>query len=120
MKSFAMIGSTLAFLGVAFGAFGAHALRERIAPEMLAIFQTGVQYQVLHALALLALGLAAPDEKWTRAVGWLFVVGVIVFSGSLYGLSLSGVRVLGAITPIGGVCFLSGWATLTFGLARSR
>lgn len=120
MKQFALIGSVLAFFGVAFGAFGAHALRDRIAPDMLAIFQTGVQYQMIHALALVALGLAAPDVKWARGAGWLFVAGVVVFSGSLYALSLSGVRVLGAITPLGGVCFLTGWAVLAFGLSRSE
>ncbi len=120
MRNFAVAGAMLAFLGVAFGAFGAHALRDRITPDLLAVFQTGVQYQTLHALALLAVGLAAPDEKWARSAGWLFFLGVFVFSGSLYALALTGTRIFGAITPIGGVCFLSGWAILTFGLAKKR
>ena len=115
---FAGIGATLAFLAVAFGAFGAHALRERISTELLAVFQTGVQYQAMHALALLALGLAAPDRPWIRRASWLFVAGVVVFSGSLYALALTGTRSFGAITPLGGVCFLLGWGILAVNLSK--
>lgn len=120
MRQFAGIGATLAFLAVALGAFGAHALRERLTPEMLAIFQTGVQYQAMHALALLAVGLGAPDLPRLRRAAWLFVVGVVIFSGSLYALALTGTRVFGAITPIGGVCFLAGWGILAVALHRER
>jgi uncharacterized membrane protein YgdD (TMEM256/DUF423 family) len=113
-RVFWIAGCTLALLGVAAGAFGAHALRERLAEDMLAIFETGVRYQMYHALALL--GAAWATTQWTSsfttAAGWLFLAGVAVFSGSLYLLSLSGVRWLGAITPIGGVAMLAGWACL--------
>lgn len=112
MRIFAAVGSLLGFLAVALGAFGAHALRERLGPDLLAIYQTGVQYQAMHAVALLALGLAAPDSKPTRCAGWLMVAGIVVFSGSLYALSVTGVRGFGAITPLGGICFLIAWATL--------
>lgn len=118
MKSFAGIGATLAFVAVAFGAFGAHALRERISPEMLTIFQTGVQYQTMHALALLILGLAAPDRPWIRRACWLFVGGIVLFSGSLYSLALTATRAFGAITPLGGICFLVGWGILAVAFLR--
>jgi uncharacterized membrane protein YgdD (TMEM256/DUF423 family) len=99
---------------VAAGAFGAHALKSRLTPEMLAVFDVGVRYQMYHAFALIACAWAA--TKWpgtlVNASGWLFVAGTIVFSGSLYGLSLSGVRWLGAITPFGGLAFLAGWICL--------
>jgi uncharacterized membrane protein YgdD (TMEM256/DUF423 family) len=108
------IGSMSAFLAVAAGAFGAHGLRARVTPEMLAVFETGARYHMYHALALLAAGWAA--ERWpgtaTTAAGWLFVVGTVVFSGSLYAMVLTGHRWLGAVTPIGGVAFLAGWAAL--------
>lgn len=108
-------------LGVAAGAFAAHALKERLSPEYLAIFQTGAQYQMYHALALL--GIAAllrqdPRAKWVACAAWSFLVGIILFSGSLYALSISGVRALGAITPFGGVAFLIGWALLIVAGAR--
>jgi uncharacterized membrane protein YgdD (TMEM256/DUF423 family) len=115
-----MIGSTALVLGalsglisVAAGAFGAHALRGRLTPELLATFETAARYQMYHALALLAVGLSArgasPLWAWS---GWLFVAGTVLFSGSLYALALTGVRWLGAITPLGGLCFLGGWALL--------
>ncbi len=104
--NWAAIGAGLMFLTVALGAFGAHGLKTRLAPEMLAIFETGVRYQAYHALGLLALAaLKGPDRA-----GWCFLVGIVLFSGSLYALALTGVRWLGAITPIGGVLFLVGWA----------
>jgi len=102
-------------LGVALGAFGAHGLRGRLSPEMLAIFETGVRYQVYHALALIAVVVAIgrwPSSSLPAIAGWLFVAGIIVFSGSLYALALSGQRWWGAITPLGGVAFLGGWLCL--------
>ncbi|HEX5520281.1 MAG TPA: DUF423 domain-containing protein [Longimicrobiaceae bacterium] len=109
-----MLGCFFALLAVAAGAFGAHALRARLAPDLLAVFETGARYQMYHALALLAVAWAA--ARWpgplVNAAGWLFVVGIVVFSGSLYALTLSGARWLGAITPFGGVAFLVGWLLL--------
>jgi uncharacterized membrane protein YgdD (TMEM256/DUF423 family) len=107
------------FLGIAFGAFGAHALRASLAPDMLAVFETGVRYQMYHVFALLAAAWAW--ARWQHRLfgiaGWLFVAGIIVFSGSLYLLALTGVRVLGAITPLGGLAFLAGWLCLAWGAA---
>jgi uncharacterized membrane protein YgdD (TMEM256/DUF423 family) len=113
-RTFLLIGALAAFIGVGFGAFGAHGLRERISPEMLAVFETGVRYQMYHAFAVLivALALARLDAPIVRAAGWAFTVGIVVFSGSLYALALTGVTMLGAITPIGGVAFLAGWGLL--------
>ena len=113
-KLWIVFGATYGLLGVALGAFGAHALRERLAPEMLRVWETAVQYQFWHALALLAVGALAlrapaPGVAWA---GGGFALGVLLFSGSLYALALSGIRVLGAITPIGGVALLVGWAAL--------
>ena len=99
-------GAALMFLAVALGAFAAHGLKSRLEPDMLAVFETGVKYQVYHALALLALGAARGPDK----AGWCFVAGVAVFSGSLYLLALTGEKRLGMITPIGGALFLAGWA----------
>ncbi|HEU4557675.1 MAG TPA: DUF423 domain-containing protein [Longimicrobium sp.] len=105
------------FLGVGAGAFGAHALRARVPENLLAVFETGARYQMYHALALLAVALVASraPSGAVHAAGWLFTAGIVIFSGSLYALALSGVRVLGAITPIGGVCFLAGWIALAIG-----
>lgn len=106
------VGAVLAFLGVAAGAFGAHALRDQIPPDRLAIYQTGAQYQLVHALALL--GIAASPLRDSRRTGWLFLIGVFVFSGSLYALAITGIPWLGAITPLGGLSFLAGWALLAW------
>ena len=107
-------------LAVAAGAFGAHALRARITPEHLAIFETGARYQIYHALALLAVAWAV--SRWPGSLlvyaGWLFVAGSVVFSGSLYLLALTGARWWGAVTPIGGVAFLAGWLCLVLTAVR--
>ncbi|MBI5200346.1 MAG: DUF423 domain-containing protein [Elusimicrobia bacterium] len=102
------------FLAVALGAFGAHALRGRIGEDLLAIFETGVRYQAYHALALLALAAWAAQFESAAAgrAAWLFSAGIVVFSGSLYALALTGIRKFGAVTPIGGLMFLAGWFTL--------
>jgi uncharacterized membrane protein YgdD (TMEM256/DUF423 family) len=120
-RLFFILGSLSAGLGVALGAFGAHALKARLAPDMLAVYEVGVRYQLVHALALLAVAWAATrwPGTWVHASGWLFVVGTLLFSGSLYALALSGVRGLGAVTPIGGVAWLAGWACLAWGVWRS-
>ncbi len=114
------LGALLAFLSVAFGAFGAHALRARLDSDMLAVFETAARYQFLHALALLFLGQHAGDagRRGLRAAGVLFVAGVVLFSGSLYALALSGVRIWGAVTPLGGACFLAGWLLLAWAFRR--
>lgn len=113
-RTFWMLGCAFGLLAVAAGALGAHALRARLGPDLLAVWETAARYQMYHALALLAVAMAAgrwPGGGWGLA-GWLFTAGIVVFSGSLYLLAFSGVRWLGAITPIGGVCFLAGWVAL--------
>lgn len=114
-------GAFAAGLGVLLGAFGAHGLKTRVDPAMLAIFETGVRYQMYHALALLAVGWAASrsPSAWIDWSGTLFVVGMLVFSGSLYVMTLTGLRWLGAITPIGGLAFILGWIALGIGVLRS-
>jgi uncharacterized membrane protein YgdD (TMEM256/DUF423 family) len=119
-RVFFVLGSAAAFLAVTLGAFAAHGLKERLSPEMLAVFEVGVRYHLYHSLALLAVAWA-----WSRwpsgavtAAGWFFVAGIVVFSGSLYALSLSGFRFLGAITPLGGGAFLAGWGLLVWSAWR--
>ncbi len=116
------VGAVAGALGVALGAFGAHGLKARVGAEMLAVFETGVRYHLVHALALLAVGLAAErwPGPWTAASGWLFVAGVVVFSGSLYAMTLGGARWLGAITPLGGLSFILGWLCLAIAAWRGR
>jgi uncharacterized membrane protein YgdD (TMEM256/DUF423 family) len=120
-RTFFGLGAVFAFVGVALGAFGAHGLRAHLSPADLAIFETGVRYQMYHAVGLLAVAWAA--ARWPGAMvhasGWLFVAGILVFSGSLYALVLTGQRWMGAITPLGGVCFLAGWALLAWSAFRS-
>ena len=113
-KTFVLIGAAAAFLAVALGAFGAHALRARLSPDMLAVFETAVRYQMYHAIAIILVGLLAArlDGGWIRAAGWCFGAGIALFSGSLYVLATSGITLFGAITPLGGVAFLAGWAAL--------
>jgi len=119
-RLFFVIGSTSALVAVAAGAFGAHALRARLTPDLLAVFETGARYQMYHAFALLASAWAVTrwPGPWPVRAGWLFLIGTIVFSGSLYALALSGVRWLGAVTPLGGAAFLAGWLCLLLGAAR--
>ena len=109
-----MLGALSGAIGVAAGAFGAHALRERVEPRLLEVFETAARYQMYHALALLIVGLAATQwpGRLLQSAGWLFVAGTLFFSGSLYAMTFTGVRALGAITPIGGVCFITGWICL--------
>jgi uncharacterized membrane protein YgdD (TMEM256/DUF423 family) len=117
----AIIGSGLGFVAVALGAFGAHALRERLDPADLEIFETAVRYQMYHALAILFVAIVVGRLPGGLAIwaGWAFAVGVLVFSGSLYLLVLSGVRSFGAITPLGGLSLLVGWALLVAHLVRT-
>ena len=119
-RTFFALGSLLAGIAVAAGAFGAHALRARLSPADLATFETGARYQMYHALALLAVAWAV--QQWPgalpRAAGWLFVAGIVVFSGSLYTLVLTGQRWLGAVTPLGGVAFIVGWGCLVVAAMR--
>lgn len=114
------LAAVYGLLGVVLGAFGAHALRERLPADLQAVWQTAVQYQFWHALALLGIGLLAPKlgSGWLTGAGVGFALGVLVFSGSLYALALSGVRVLGAITPIGGVLLIGGWVCLLVASVR--
>jgi uncharacterized membrane protein YgdD (TMEM256/DUF423 family) len=116
-RLFFALGAVAAFIGVALGAFAAHGLKSRLDANLLATFEIGVRYQMYHALALLAVAWAY--AKWpnalTSAAGWLFVAGIVVFSGTLYALALTGVRWLGAITPLGGLAFLAGWICLGWG-----
>jgi uncharacterized membrane protein YgdD (TMEM256/DUF423 family) len=113
-KTFLLIGALAAFLGVALGAFGAHGLRNRLSPDMLAVFETAVRYQMYHALAILLVGLMmGPMGGWAiRTAGWAFAIGIVLFSGSLYLLAITGTTAFGAITPIGGLAFLVGWGCL--------
>lgn len=112
---FLLLGALNGFASVALGAFAAHGLKDRLEPSMLSVFQTGVQYQMYHALALLGVAIlirVSNGGAWFQAAGWLFVAGILLFSGSLYGLALGGPRWLGPVTPVGGLCFLVGWLAL--------
>lgn len=119
-RTFLLLGALLGGLGVAAGAFGAHALRNRLPQDLLEIFEVGVRYQMYHALALLVVAWAATQwpGTFTTAAGWFFVAGVAIFSGSLYILAFTGVRWLGAITPIGGVAMIIGWLCLALAAWR--
>jgi len=115
-RLFFTLGALSGFIGVALGAFAAHGLKSRLTPELLTTFEVGVRYQMYHAFALLAVGWA--QTRWPGTVlnasGWLFAAGTMIFSGTLYALSLSGARWLGAITPIGGLALLAGWLCLAW------
>ena len=119
-KFFVIAGAVSAFIGVAGGAFGAHALKSRIDPDLLAVFEVGVRYQMYHAFALIATGWVI--GRWpaglANTAGMLFIVGTLLFSGSLYLLSLTGVRWLGAITPLGGLAWLAAWVCLAWAVLK--
>lgn len=113
--TFLLLAAVLGFIGVALGAFGAHGLRGRLTPEMLAVFETGVRYQMYHVFALLVVASAIGHLGSARLLvvaGWSFFAGILLFSGSLYALAVTNTTILGAITPIGGLAFLAGWACL--------
>jgi uncharacterized membrane protein YgdD (TMEM256/DUF423 family) len=120
-RLFAVAGSLSALTAVALGAFGAHFLRARLPAEMLAVFETGVRYHMYHALALFATSYVAGRWPASQAswAGWFFVAGIVIFSGSLYLLALTGTRWWGAITPVGGLLFLLGWGCLAWAVARA-
>ena len=119
-KFFFIAGAASAFIGVAAGAFGAHGLKNRLDADMMAVFEVGVRYQMYHAFALMAVAWAV--GRWPggtgNLAGYLFIAGTVLFSGSLYVLSLSGIRWLGAVTPIGGLAWLAAWACLAWAVAR--
>ena len=119
------IGAALMLLGVMLGAFGAHALKARLPSEMLAVYQTGVQYHLIHALSLMLIGLLhnfqtdatsgpTANPALLKASAWLMGAGIVLFSGSLYTLAITGVTLLGAVTPIGGLCFIVAWALVVW------
>ena len=111
-SSLITLGALNGAIAVAAGAFGAHGLRERLEPRALEIFETAARYQMFHALAMVLCAVIA--TRGATTAGWLFQAGIVVFSGSLYALALSDVKVLGAITPLGGVAFLAGWLWLAW------
>lgn len=121
-RLFFLLGSLSGFVAVGAGAFGTHALRGRLDAELLAIFEVGARYQMYHALALLAVGWAC--TRWPGALaatsGWLFVVGTVLFCGSLYAIGLTGNRTLGIITPLGGLALLAGWLCLAWAVWKGR
>jgi uncharacterized membrane protein YgdD (TMEM256/DUF423 family) len=113
-RTFLLVGAMAGALGVALGAFGAHGLRGRLEPDMLAVFETGVRYHMYHALAILLVAAlsARIESRWLPIGGWAFTAGILLFSGSLYALALTGLTALGPITPLGGLAFLVGWGCL--------
>lgn len=121
MKVFIMIGAINAFLAVALGAFGAHGLEGKLEPKYMEIWKTGVNYQMFHAAGILIIGVIAgkfPANSLISSSGWLMLIGIILFSGSLYILSLTKISILGAITPFGGVAFLIAWALLVVAASK--
>jgi len=120
-KVFAITGSVLALLGVVAGAFGAHMLKDRLSSGMLEVFETAVRYQMYHAFGLLFVAWAV--SHWSisipTTIGWSFIVGTVLFSGSLYGLSLTGIGWLGVVTPLGGLAFIIGWILLAYSIYRA-
>jgi uncharacterized membrane protein YgdD (TMEM256/DUF423 family) len=121
-RLFLLLGGLAALLAVALGAFGAHGLKARIAPELLSVYKTGVEYHFYHALGLILVGLAAwrlPESVHLKAAGWAMLAGIVLFSGSLYLLSLTGLALLGAIAPFGGIAFLSAWALLAAAVVKA-
>ena len=122
IKNILLSGAIFMVLGVLLGAFGAHALKNSLSSEMLAVYKTGVEYQFYHALGLLLIGLIGIrlNSKWIQGSAILLIVGIILFSGSLYILSISGIKIIGAITPIGGISFVAGWICLIIGIQKQK
>lgn len=121
-RRFFVAASLLGFLGIAGGAFGAHTLRDRLAAELLSVFETGIRYQMYHVFALIGAGWAVQKYEFRqfRYAGWSFLAGVALFSGSLYIMALTGIRWIGIVTPLGGLAFLAGWLFMTAGFWRIR
>ncbi|MCL5115808.1 MAG: DUF423 domain-containing protein [Firmicutes bacterium] len=124
MRTVVVLAAVMGFLGVGLGAFGAHALRQRLGEERLKTYQTGIQYHLIHALAMLLTGVLAgmgsSGRGWYETAGWLFFVGIVLFSGSLYLLALERLeRKWGLLTPLGGLFFLSGWAAVAIRMGMS-
>jgi uncharacterized membrane protein YgdD (TMEM256/DUF423 family) len=121
-RTFVSLGSGMAFLGIALGAFGTHGLRDRLTEANLKIWQTGVQYHLIHAVSLVLVGLLAAHQtgRGIRTAGWLMAAGIAIFSGSLYALALSDIKWFGAITPLGGLCFLVAWMILAVAFGKKQ
>ena len=122
-KMFLLLGSIQAFLAVALGAFGAHGLESRLTAKMLHVYQTGVQYHLIHAMGIILIAILSERMSGTPLVswaGWLMFAGIVLFSGSLYALSISGIKILGAITPLGGLAFLAAWILLVVAALKER
>ncbi len=122
VKLFLILGGANAALVVVLGAFGAHALKARLSAEMIAVYHTANLYHLFHALGLLVVGVAAawlPTSGYLKWAGWLMLVGIVLFSGSLYALSVSGLRWLGAVTPFGGVAFIAAWVLFCVAIAKA-
>jgi uncharacterized membrane protein YgdD (TMEM256/DUF423 family) len=123
MNKYLKIGAFAAMLAVVFGAFGAHMLKDRLTPDELVIYQTGVQYQMFHAIGILLIALLIdrlPSQKLASWAARLLIIGIVLFSGSLYILALTGVKVLGAITPLGGVAFIAGWICMALSAGAAK
>jgi uncharacterized membrane protein YgdD (TMEM256/DUF423 family) len=121
-RLFLVLGAVFAALAVVLGAFGAHALKTRLPANLLEVYHTAVQYHLWHALGVLAVGVTLqqlPDAGWLRAAGWLLTAGIVLFCGSLYLLALTGVRWLGAVTPLGGIAFIFGWLAFAIAVLRA-
>ena len=121
-KRFLSLGAINGALAVILGAFGAHGLKGNLCEEMLEVHHTGVEFHFYHTFALLSIGLLASRNasRLLAASGWLFTAGIVLFSGSLYALSISGIRILGVITPVGGLLFIMGWVLLAVSVLKSR
>lgn len=120
---FLLLGAANAALAVLLGAFGAHSLKARLTTDMMAVYQTGLQYHLFHALGLLAVGIAAKqigNSAWLRGSGWLMLAGIVIFSGSLYVLSTTGWKWLGAVTPLGGIAFIAAWVLFAMAVMKGR
>ena len=121
-RLFLAIGCIAALLAVALGAFGAHGLKARIAPELMQVYKTGVEYHFYHALGLILVGLAAfhlPQSVYLAGAGWAMLAGIVLFSGSLYLLALTGISWLGAITPLGGAAFIAAWVLFALAILKT-